>query len=138
MLRPLTIVAAVCALAVPLAACQSEDVTGEPEDIRTLVHLVSDQSGCDRSADGDLTFRVRLSNTGEDERTVTITPVTTDSTGDEQESSLDSFKVTVPGHDEAAGELLLDSAPGADDLASCAIKIDGHDPEPVERRTDDG
>lgn len=135
--RPVAVLLAALSV-IALSSCTAEDVTGEPQDIRTLIHLDAGASGCDRSADGDLTFRVVLANSGEDERRVTITPVMTDREGDARESSLESFPVTVPGHDDGSGELQMDAAPGAADLTACAVRIDGHDPEPVPMRDEDG
>ena len=118
-----------CALAILAAgvclagACSSEDVTGEPEDIGTLVHVDAGGSSCvlDPGA-GEVAFHVLLRNTGEDERTVTVTPRLRDASGDERGDSLDSFKVTVPGDGQADGDGLLERAP--DDLAACFVQID--------------
>jgi hypothetical protein len=118
---------AVTACAGALAAgCSSEDVTGEPEDIETLVQVVPEGSRCvhDREAD-DARFEVNLRNTGEDERTVTVTPVRRFSDGDQVGSSIEGFKVTVPGNGEARGGILVDDV--SDGLTACLIRLDGGD-----------
>ena len=120
-----------------LAGCSSEDVTGEPEDIGELVHVVGAGSDCvhDPGA-GRVTFRVRLANTGSGDRTVTVTPLMIAVGGRRIGSALDSLTVTVPGGGEADGELTVDAAP--DDLESCAVRIDSEDDVPVARRTAPG
>jgi len=46
-----------------LAGCSSEDVTGEPEDIGELVHVVAAGSDCVHDAGADrVTFRVHLAD----------------------------------------------------------------------------
>ena len=115
------IAAIACACAV-LAGCSSDDVTGEPEEIETLVEVVPEDSRCVHDRDGDeARFEVRLRNTGEDERTVTVTPVRRFADGDDVGSSLDGFKVTVPGNDEGEGDITVEVS---DDLAACLVRID--------------
>ena len=120
-----------------VAGCSSEDVTGEPEDIGELVHVVGAGSDCvhDPGA-GRVTLRVRLANTGSGDRTVTVTPLMVAVGGRRIGSALDSLTVTVPGGGEADGELTVDAAP--DDLESCAVRIDSEDDVPVARRTAPG
>ena len=90
--------AAALALVCLAAGCSSEDVTGEPEEIQALVEVVGRESECvhDPGAE-EVAVRVRLRNTGEDDRTVRVTPVLGEGGGDETEFSLDSTEVTVPG-----------------------------------------
>ena len=118
------------------AGCGSEDVTGEPEDIETLVQVVPEGSRCihDRESD-DARFEVNLRNTGEDERTVTVTPVRRFSGGDEVGSSIEGFEVTVPGNGEEAGAILVDDV--ADDLTACLVRLDGGEPIEVDMQEGD-
>ncbi len=128
-----TALAAAVAIVCLAAGCSSEDVTGEPERIQTLVEVVGAESDCVRDPEADeVTVRVLLRNTGEDDRTVRVTPVLGEGDGDETESSLQSTEVTVPGHGEEEGRLLVDSAP--DDIAECSVRIDGGDPVPITLR----
>ena len=118
--------AALAGVACLTVACSSEDVTGEPEDIGDLVHVMADGSSCSPDAGADeVAFHVRLRNTGEDERTVAVTPRLRDASGDERGDTLDAFEVTVPGYGEAEGDGLLEGAP--DDLAGCFVQIDSGD-----------
>jgi hypothetical protein len=120
----------VLALACGAVACSAEDVTGAPEHIGTLVHVVAAGSSCSRSSpDGDVTVHVRLSNADDDQHTVSITPRLRAADGDETGTSLEGFEVTVPGHGTAEGEGVVDHAPG--DLARCFVEIDGGDEIPV-------
>ena len=125
--------AAALALVCLAAGCSSEDVTGEPEEIQALVEVVGRESECvhDPGAE-EVAVRVRLRNTGEDDRTVRVTPVLGEGGGDETEFSLDSTEVTVPGRGEEEGRLVLDPVP--DDLAGCSVRIDGGDPVPITLR----
>jgi hypothetical protein len=116
----------VLAFAGGAVACSAEDVTGAPEDIGSLVHVVSSGSSCSRATpDGDLTVHLRLSNSDDDQHTVSITPRLRAADGDETGTSLEGFEVTVPGHGTAEGEGVVDHAPG--DLARCFVRIDGGD-----------
>ena len=112
-----------------------EDVTGEPEDIETLVQVVPEGSRCihDRESD-DARFEVNLRNTG-DERTVTVTPVRRFSGGDEVGASIEGFEVTVPGNGEEAGAILVDDV--ADDLTACLVRLDGGEPIEVDMQEGD-
>jgi archaellum component FlaG (FlaF/FlaG flagellin family) len=117
-----------------LAGCSSEDVTGEPEDIGTLVQVLGDGSECvDDPEAGEVTFRFHLANSGGDERTVTVTPVMVAVGGERVGSALESLKITVPGNGEADGELTVDAAP--DDLEGCSVRIDSEEPVPVAQWT---
>jgi hypothetical protein len=108
------------------AGCGSEDVTGEPEDIETLVQVVREGSRCIHDPEsGDARFEVILRNTGEDERTVAVTPVRRFSGGEEVGSSIEGFEVTVPGNGEAGGVGVVDDV--ADDLTACLVRLDGGD-----------
>jgi hypothetical protein len=133
--RHRTLAAALVAAAVlgAAAGCSSEDVTGEPEDIRTLVEVVGDASECVHDPDADeVGLRLLLRNSGEDDRTVRVTPVLAEADGDETERSLESAGVAVPGDGQAEARLVLDAAP--DDLSGCAVRVDGGDPVPVALR----
>ena len=110
----------------PGGRVSSEDVTGEPENIEELIHVDAGGSSCTLDTGSDeVAFHIRLRNTGEDERTVTITPRLRDAAGDERGDSLDGFKITVPGDGEAEGDGLLERAP--EDLAACFVQIDSGD-----------
>jgi hypothetical protein len=116
-----------------VAGCSSEDVTGEPEDIRTLVEVVRESSECAHDPDTDeVALRVLVRNDGEDDRTVRLTPMLSEADGDETERSLDSAGVAVPGDGREEARLVLDSAP--DDLSGCAVRLDGGEPVPVTLR----
>lgn len=130
-----TLTAALAAAAVlgAVAGCSSEDVTGEPEDIRALVEVVGASSECVHDPDADeVGLRLLLRNSGEDDRTVRVTPVLSEADGDATERSLDSAGVAVPGDGEEEARLVLDAAP--DDLSGCAVRVDGGDPMPVALR----
>ncbi len=115
-----------------LTACSSEDITGEPEDIERLVHVVPEGSGCVHDPDADSArFDIRLSNTGDDERIVTVTPVRRFADRDVG-TSIDGFEVTVPGGGEADGGILVDGV--ADDLTDCLVSLDGGRPIAVDLR----
>ena len=110
-----------------LAACDSEDVTGEPEDIGKLIHVIPSGSRCVHDAGADsVHFYVALRNTGGDERTVQITPVRRFSDGEDVGSSIDGFSMKVPGKDDAEGDLEVDGV--SDDLTGCLVQIDSGDP----------
>ncbi len=125
-----TLMAATVSVGALLTACSPEDVTGEPEDIGALIHVIPEGSRCvyDRDA-GTARFDVRLSNTGEDERVVTVTPVRRFDDRDVG-TSLDGFKVTVPGDGEADGGVLVDGV--SDDLTDCLVTLDGGSPVRVD------
>ena len=95
------------------------------------MQVVPEGSRCihDRESD-DARFEVSLRNTGEDERTVTVTPVRRFSGGDEVGSSIEGFEVTVPGNGEEAGAILVNDV--ADDLTACLVRLDGGEPIEVE------
>lgn len=100
--RAVALLASVVCACGPLAGCSSAGVTGEPEEIETLVEVVPGGSRCVHDSEGDSArFEVRLRNTGEEERTVTVTPVRRFADGDDVGSSLDGFRVTVPGEARA-------------------------------------
>ncbi len=123
-------------LAVALGGCSSEDVTGEPQDIGTLVHVASG-SECARESPGDeVTFHVRLENTGEDERTVMVIPRLRGRDGGESGDPLEGFEVTVGGNATAEGEGVIDNPP--DDLESCFVQIDAGEDIPIAARLADG
>ena len=127
-------IAAVLALG---SACSSEDVTGEPEDIGTLIHVVPEGSRCIHDEDADtVRFDVRLSNTGGDERTVSVTPVRRFSDGQEVGTSVEGFEVTVPGDGVADHGITVDNV--SDDLVDCFVRVDEGDPIEVELQRDDG
>lgn len=108
-----------CAL---VAGCSSDDVTGEPEDIGTLIEVVPEGSRCVHDRGGDeARFEVRLRNTGEDERMVTVTPVRRFADEDDIGSTLDGFPVTVPGGGEGEGDITVNVP---DDLTACLVRID--------------
>ena len=120
--RVTTLIAAIACACAALAGCSSDDVTGEPEEIETLVEVVPEDSRCVHDRDeGAARFEVRLRNTGEDERTVTVTPVRRFADGDDVGSSLDGFKVTVPGNGEGEGDITVEVS---DDLSACLVRID--------------
>jgi hypothetical protein len=112
------------------AACSAEDVTGAPEDIGSIVRVDSAASRCSQDSDGgDVTFTVRLRNTGGDDHTVTITPRLRASDGEEIGDVLDGFKVTVAGHGETDGQGIVDHPPAH--VESCFVQVDGGDDIPV-------
>lgn len=130
MARVTALIAATACACAALVGCSSDDVTGEPEDIETLIEVVPEGSRCvyDRD-DGTARFEVRLRNTGEDERTVTVTPVRRFDDDDDVGSSLDGFKVTVPGNDEGEGDITVDVS---DDLSACLVRIDSGEATEIE------
>lgn len=109
------------------SGCSSEDVTGEPEEIQDLVEVVAAESECihDEGAD-QVSARVTIRNDGADERTVRLTPVLRSESGDASEATLSGADVAVAGGEEAETTMIVDGAP--DDLAECAVAIDGGDP----------
>lgn len=114
------------AIAALAAGCSSDDVTGEPEDIGTLVEVVPEGSRCIHDPEtGEARFEVRLRNTGGEERTVAVTPVRRFGDGDEVGTSLEAFEVTVPGDGEEDGDIVLDDLP--DDLEACFVRLDDGD-----------
>jgi hypothetical protein len=115
-----------------LAGCSSNDVTGEPEDIGTLVRVVASRSHC-MADGGDAILHVTLENTGDDERTVNVSPVLRDDDGTATASPLESVDVTVSGGDEASAEATVDTPP--DHLDGCAVSLDGGDPVEIALRT---
>ena len=115
-----------------LAGCSSSDVTGEPEEIRTLVKVVASGSHCIAHG-GDVILHVTLENTGDDERTVNLSPVLQDDDGTTTASPLESVDVTVSGGDEASADATVDTPP--DHLAGCAVSLDGGDPVEITLRT---
>jgi hypothetical protein len=115
-----------------LAGCSSSDITGEPEDIGTLVQVVASGSHCIADG-GDAILHVTLENTGEDERTVNVSPVLRDDDGTTTASPLEAVEVTVSGGDEASADATVDAPP--DDLAGCAVSLDGGDPVEIALRT---
>ena len=129
--RPaLRVAAALACVGALLTGCSSEDITGEPEDIETLIHVVPEGSRCVHDRDADTArFDVRLRNTGEDERIVTVTPVRRFADRD-VDTSLDGFEVTVPGDGEASGGTLVDGV--SDDLKDCLVRLDGGPPIQVD------
>jgi len=128
---PAALLAAAALTGAIVAGCSSEDVTGEPEDIGTLVEVVPEGSRCVHDRDDDAAhFEVRLRNTGEDERTVTVTPVRRFADGDEVSTPLDEFKMAVPGHGEDDDDVIVDNV--SDDLVACFVRLDGGDPIEVE------
>lgn len=124
------VLVALLAVAAVMAGCSSEDVTGEPEDIGALVHVASGSECSQESAGGEVTFHVRLENTGGDERTVTVIPRLRGRDGTESGDPLEGFEVTVGGNATADGEGVIDNPP--DDLESCFVQIDGGDDIPVD------
>jgi hypothetical protein len=128
--RATTLIAVIACGFAAGAGCSSDDVTGEPEEIETLIEVVPEDSRCVHDRDGDeARFEVRLRNTGEDERTVTVTPVRRFADGDDVGSSLDGFKVTVPGNGEAEGDITVEVS---DDLSACLVRIDSGEATEVE------
>jgi hypothetical protein len=128
--RAALIALVVALLGVVLVGCSSEDVTGEPEDIGTLVHVASGSECTQEAGGGEVTFRVRLENTGGDERTVTVIPRLRGGDGTESGDPLEGFEVTVGGGATAEGQGVIDNPP--DDLESCFVQIDGGDDIPIE------
>jgi hypothetical protein len=120
---------------VALGGCSSEDVTGEPQDIGALVHVAPGSECAQESAGDEVTFRVRLDNTGEDERTVMVIPRLRGRDGSERGDPLEGFEVTVDGNGAAEGEGVIDNPP--DDLESCFVQIDGGDDIPIAARLAD-
>jgi hypothetical protein len=129
--RPaLRVAAALACVGALLTGCSSEDITGEPEDIEALIRVVPEGSRCVHDRDADTArFDVRLRNTGEDERIVTVTPVRRFADRDVG-TSLDGFEVTVPGDGEDGGGTLLDGV--SDDLMDCLVRLDGGPPIQVD------
>lgn len=110
--------------------CSAEDVTGQPEDISTLVH-VDAASRCTHDSGSDTAqFHVVLKNTGGDDRTVSVTPVRRFSDGRDVGTSVEGFRMTVPGMDSAEHDLTVDAV--SDDLTGCAVRLDGGDAAEIE------
>ena len=115
-----------------LAGCSPSDITGEPEDIETLVQVVASGSHCIADG-GDAILHVTLENTGEDERTVNVNPALRDDDGTTTESPLEAVEVTVSGATRRPPTRRL--TPLADHLAGCAVSLDGGDPVEIALRT---
>lgn len=132
--RAVALLASVACACGPLAGCSSDDVTGEPEEIETLVEVVPGGSRCVHDSEGDSArFEVRLRNTGEEERTVTVTPVRRFADGDDVGSSLDGFRVTVPGDGEGEGDITVDVS---DALEACLVRLDSGEATEVDLQRD--
>lgn len=118
--------AVLCAGVVVLAGCSAGNITGEPEDIGTLIHVDTERSNCTLGSGGDsITFHVTLKNTGGDDRTVSVTPRLRSDSGEEVGSTLDGFELTVAGDSEAERDAIMERVP--DHVTSCFVQIDSGD-----------
>lgn len=117
---------AALACAAGLASGCADAVTGGSDDAADEVRVVAEGSRCvhDRDMD-DARFEVTLRNTGDEERTVRVTPLRR-SEGREVGDALQSFVVSVPAGGEEDADYLVERAP--DDLAACLVMIDDGDP----------